>query len=267
MKKKNLALKLIAVMVMVFAVLISGCANKEEEWKQAKNEFGNQWAKVNAIHEEGNKEYKQAWEQSGQKELQYVTAKRFYRLKEIMADVEASLQKAEKIAKESDNKQWKDNVAQWRQVVNQEKGEELEAIKPFMMLKNIVPKEDWNWNKEVKRPDIKEKIMNYQFHEKPDYYNRDFTISADEKAPWSSSDNQSKETTEKTVNTNNNGKAGIITGTEVRMREFGNTNSKILGYFDKGEKVTILENKNGWYRVQRSDSSVGWVSGDFCKQQ
>ena len=73
----------------------------------------------------------------------------------------------------------------------------------------------------------------------------------------------------KAVNKNvpTNGPVGVITGTDVRMREFGNANSKILGYFDKGEKVSILESKNGWHRVQRSDNSVGWVSGDFCKPQ
>ena len=65
----------------------------------------------------------------------------------------------------------------------------------------------------------------------------------------------------------NNGPVGVITGTEVRMRQFGNINSQILGYFNKGERVTILESKDGWYRVQRADNSVGWVSGDFCKVQ
>ena len=107
-------------------------------------------------------------------------------------------------------------------------------------------------------------------------YDANGNIIAQAKAPVATKDNK------KEIKTNNSGKpsdksvnknipsnvpVGVITGTEVRMREFGNTNSKVLGYFEKGEKVTILESKNGWHRVQRSDSSVGWVSGDFCKQQ
>jgi len=63
------------------------------------------------------------------------------------------------------------------------------------------------------------------------------------------------------------GPVGVITGTEVRMRQSGNINSQILGYFNKGERVTILESRDGWHRVRRADNSVGWVSGDFCKAQ
>jgi uncharacterized protein YgiM (DUF1202 family) len=63
------------------------------------------------------------------------------------------------------------------------------------------------------------------------------------------------------------GKHAVITGTEVRIRQSGNTNAKILGYFTKGEKVIILESKDGWYKVRRSTGSVGWVSGRFCKAE
>lgn len=65
----------------------------------------------------------------------------------------------------------------------------------------------------------------------------------------------------------NSGQTGIITATEVRMRQYNNTNSEILGYFNKGERVTILSNVAGWYKVRRSDNSIGWVLGDFCKPQ
>ena len=58
---------------------------------------------------------------------------------------------------------------------------------------------------------------------------------------------------------------GVITGTEVRMRKSWSTKSDITGYFNKGEKVTILETKEGWHKVKRSDGSIGWVRGDLCK--
>ena len=56
-------------------------------------------------------------------------------------------------------------------------------------------------------------------------------------------------------------------GTEVRMRKDGNLNGEILGYFDKGEKVVVLETKDGWHKVRRSNGVTGWVSADFCKAQ
>ena len=186
-----------------------------------------------------------------------------------MADVEASLQKAEKIAKESDNKQWKDKVADWRHTLNKLKGQELQGIKPFMTLKNIVPEEDWNWGKEVKRPDIKEQVMNYKFHEEKTNYARDFSVPKDENAPWKSNNNSndSKQESKPAEVKTNDGKAGIITGTEVRMRQTASTDAKILGYFDKGETVTILGSKNGWHKVRRSNGTEGFVSADFCKEK
>ena len=63
------------------------------------------------------------------------------------------------------------------------------------------------------------------------------------------------------------GEPGVIVATEVRMRKSWSTDSDILGYFNKGEKVTILHTKEGWHKVKRSDGSVGWVSGQFCKAE
>ncbi len=64
--------------------------------------------------------------------------------------------------------------------------------------------------------------------------------------------------------------AGTITGTDVRMRASYSTDSDVLGYFDNGETVTILDDVTSrgqrWLKVQRSDGSVGWVSADFCAQ-
>lgn len=61
---------------------------------------------------------------------------------------------------------------------------------------------------------------------------------------------------------------GTITGTDVRMRASYSTDSDVLGYFDNGETVTLLDDVTSggqrWLKVQRSDGSVGWVSADFC---
>lgn len=62
-------------------------------------------------------------------------------------------------------------------------------------------------------------------------------------------------------------RTGVITGTEVRMRKDGNMRGEVLGYFDKGEKVTIMRTKEGWHKVKRANNAVGWVRSDFCKEE
>jgi hypothetical protein len=60
------------------------------------------------------------------------------------------------------------------------------------------------------------------------------------------------------------GNTGLITGVDVRIRAGAGTDTAILGYFDKGERVAILQTVEGWYKVRRYNGSVGWVSSDFC---
>ena len=60
---------------------------------------------------------------------------------------------------------------------------------------------------------------------------------------------------------------GFVTGTEVRVRSGPATIYNILGYFEKGEEVKVLDEKDMWLQVQRADESVGWIRGDFLKLQ
>lgn len=61
---------------------------------------------------------------------------------------------------------------------------------------------------------------------------------------------------------------GTITGTEVRMRNSAGLDTDVVGYFEKGESVKVLDSDvasgRKWYRVQRSDGSRGWVAADYC---
>lgn len=59
-------------------------------------------------------------------------------------------------------------------------------------------------------------------------------------------------------------KIGTITGTEVRIRAAAGKTGQILGHFEKGENVTVLEVAEGWTKVKRSNGQVGWVSNDYC---
>ena len=64
------------------------------------------------------------------------------------------------------------------------------------------------------------------------------------------------------VNQNNNG--AYIRGTDVRMRSGPSLTYDIMGHFNNGEQVTILEAQEGWYKVRRADNSIGFVSSQFC---
>ena len=59
---------------------------------------------------------------------------------------------------------------------------------------------------------------------------------------------------------------GTITGTEVLFRKGPGKNHDVIGSFEKGEKVVILEEGTGWYKVRRKTNEVGWVSADYCKK-
>ena len=59
-------------------------------------------------------------------------------------------------------------------------------------------------------------------------------------------------------------KFGTITGTEVRIRAAAGKTGQILGHFEKGENVTVLEVAEGWTKVKRGNGQVGWVSNDYC---
>ncbi len=269
-RSSKTVVKVLGVMMMVLSVLFSGCANKEDEWKKACQEFENRWGEIVIIDTETQKDESKHLRNGENEALYNDSLRRFYRLKDVVPDAEISLQKVEKIAKASDNKEWIKRAADWRVMFNKEKGKQLHYVEPTPGFKGRAPKEDWNWNKEVVRKDVREKALKGEVNaelDKESRYNRDFTAPADENAPWkeTSKKNDSKSQKAETAETVNGDKTGVITGTEVRMRDAGNLNSSVLGYFDKGEKVAILESKNGWYKVRRANGKEGWVSADFCK--
>ena len=51
---------------------------------------------------------------------------------------------------------------------------------------------------------------------------------------------------------------GMINVNGLNIREEANTNSKIIGTYDKGDVVTILETKNGWGRTNK-----GWINMQY----
>lgn len=63
----------------------------------------------------------------------------------------------------------------------------------------------------------------------------------------------------------NKARYGIISGTDVRVRAGAGTNTYIKGYFERGERVEVLEVIEDWYKVRRNNGQIGWVSADFCR--
>ena len=56
---------------------------------------------------------------------------------------------------------------------------------------------------------------------------------------------------------------GTVTASTLNIRSGASTSSSIVTRAKKGEKVTILESKNGWYRVKLSNGKIGWGSGQY----
>ena len=78
-----------------------------------------------------------------------------------------------------------------------------------------------------------------------------------------SGNNQKEETTKPTTGNNtstNNGKGkpGVVTASELNIRKEAKQSSDRVGAYKYGDRITILESKNGWGRTDK-----GWVSLDY----
>ena len=58
---------------------------------------------------------------------------------------------------------------------------------------------------------------------------------------------------------------GTVKVDNLRMRTKPGTPSDVLGELDKGAPVKILEEKNGWLRIQAPDSLTAWTSRKFIE--
>jgi SH3-like domain-containing protein len=58
----------------------------------------------------------------------------------------------------------------------------------------------------------------------------------------------------------------IVTAKSLNVRAEPNTKGMVLGMLKKGAEVRVLEEKDGWKRVQSDGAAPeGWVHGDFLK--
>ena len=59
--------------------------------------------------------------------------------------------------------------------------------------------------------------------------------------------------------------SGIINVTAVRLREQPNTTSEIITVIYEDEKVEILGEENGWYKISYK-SDVGYIKKEFLNE-
>ncbi|CEH35068.1 C40 family peptidase [Romboutsia lituseburensis] len=59
------------------------------------------------------------------------------------------------------------------------------------------------------------------------------------------------------------GKKATITTSSLNIRSGPSTSYSVVTKAYKGEKVEILENSSGWYKVKLSNGKVGWGSGSY----
>ena len=58
----------------------------------------------------------------------------------------------------------------------------------------------------------------------------------------------------------------IVTAKSLNVRAEPNTTGMVLGTLKKGTEVRVLEEKDGWKRVQSDGAAPeGWVHGDYLK--
>ena len=67
------------------------------------------------------------------------------------------------------------------------------------------------------------------------------------------------------VNADNINKTGVVNTSALNVRKGPSTKNGIVTKIYKGDKVTITDSSNGWYKVKLSNGKTGWVSDDYIK--
>jgi N-acetylmuramoyl-L-alanine amidase len=58
-----------------------------------------------------------------------------------------------------------------------------------------------------------------------------------------------------------NGTMGTVTASTLSVRSDSSLNSEVIGSITKGQKFTILEEKNNWYKIEYKPGIIGWAAG------
>jgi N-acetylmuramoyl-L-alanine amidase len=77
---------------------------------------------------------------------------------------------------------------------------------------------------------------------------------------WVSADYVQTGTENKPTNPSN-GTIGIVTASTLSVRSDTSLNSTIIGSITQGQKFTILEEKNNWFKIEYKPGKIGWAAG------
>ncbi len=58
---------------------------------------------------------------------------------------------------------------------------------------------------------------------------------------------------------------GVVTTSRLNVRSGPSTKYRVVDKVVRNEKVTILQNSNGWYKVKLHDGKIGWSSTRYIK--
>ena len=265
-KNSSVIVKVAMVLMLVLSVLISGCTGDDEkEWKKASEDFIIAYSDLIEFYN------KRAVEQVSVHFSQWDEYQKdtFYLARGEMVKIDEQFENLKKMAKDNEKRQ-----KFIKPYINELANSKKEILAKGRAAK-IVPSEHLNFDKNIKNPEIKETtsyratrggtitVVNRLKSAGNNVTVKKETTKNDNQSKQNSKPKQTSAIEKKEVD--DKGTVGVITGTEVRFRQDGNLNGKILGYFDKGEKVTVLVKENGWCKVQRENGTVGYVSSDFCK--
>ena len=67
------------------------------------------------------------------------------------------------------------------------------------------------------------------------------------------------------ANADNINKTGVVNTSALNVRKGPSTKYSVITTLYKGDKVTITDSDNGWYKVKLSNGKTGWVSDDYIK--
>ncbi|MBO3444603.1 C40 family peptidase [Clostridium sp. CCUG 7971] len=62
-----------------------------------------------------------------------------------------------------------------------------------------------------------------------------------------------------------NNQEGIVNTSVLNIRTGPSTDYNVIYKAKKSEKVSIIENNNGWYKVKLSNGKLGWASSNYIK--
>ncbi|MGM0874383.1 MAG: SH3 domain-containing protein [Bacillota bacterium] len=90
----------------------------------------------------------------------------------------------------------------------------------------------------------------------------DYLKASSTPSPSGSTSNDKPATTNPSTSKTN----GTVTSTSLNVRNNGSLNGKVIGSVSKGTKVSIVEEKNDWYKISYSLNKTGWVAGWYISK-